>query len=163
MLETVNVNLILPWVQKESEQELKYAFERTLGTRRGNTNYKSRELADLWFFETSVRLHRQGEGAPYTRIKPSGTLESLAVPMADEAIETENPEKVIDFLTSAAKEELYKIFWARNFEEDIIVRSIEKVSSESGCQYCSIHLEPSRVIVTDAKPAIQENLKQPNR
>ncbi len=109
-LETGNINLILPWVHKESEQELKQAFERSLSARRGTTSYESRELADLWFSETSVRLHRQGEGAPYTGIKPSGTLESLAVPMADEAIETANPEKVIDFLTDAAKEELHKRF-----------------------------------------------------
>lgn len=47
-------------------------------------------------------------------------------------------------------------------DTDIIVKSVEKkVLLESSCQYCSIHLEPSRTaIAADVKPAIPENLKQ---
>lgn len=109
-LETGNVNLILPWIHKESEEELKQAFERALSARKETDNLASRELVDLWFYETAVRLHREGEGAPYTGIKPAGSTESPAIPMADEAIETENPEKVIDFLAGALKEELQSRF-----------------------------------------------------
>lgn len=114
-LETGNVNLILPWIHRgPEEEELKQAFERALSVRKGatstTTNSEIRELADLWFFETAVRLHREGEGAPYTGIKPAGTLESPAVPMADQAIETENPDKLIDFLADAVKEELHERF-----------------------------------------------------
>ena len=90
---------------------MKQAFEQALSVRKGTTtNNETRELADLWFFETAVRLHREGEGAPYTGIKPAGTLESQAVPMADQAIETENPDKEIDFLVDAMKEELRERF-----------------------------------------------------
>ena len=39
----------------------------------------SRDLADRYFFETLVRVHRAGEGAPYTGIKPPGTKVELEV------------------------------------------------------------------------------------
>lgn len=58
-LETGNVNLILPWIQKVSETELKNAFQKTIQVRKlGNG---SMEFADRWFYETAVRLHREGK------------------------------------------------------------------------------------------------------
>ena len=71
---------------------MKQAFERALEVRKRSSDSEGNELADLWFFESAVRLHREGEGAPYTGIKLAGILESPAVPMADEAIETQNPD-----------------------------------------------------------------------
>lgn len=58
-LDTGNVNLILPWVPEKGEDELKKAFERTLRVRK--LGKEAKELADFWFFETAVRLHRAGE------------------------------------------------------------------------------------------------------
>lgn len=135
-LETGNVNLILPWIHKESEEELKQAFERALDARKDTANVASRELADLWFFETAVRIHREGEGAPYTGVKPAGSPESPAVPMADEAIETENPEKVMDFLTNAAKEELYK-----RYEHAILKKGFDENDVEAARDYVQATLE----------------------
>lgn len=147
-LETGNVNLILPWIHKgPEEEELKQAFERALSVRKGSTtttNNEARELADLWFFETAVRLHREGEGAPYTGIKPAGTLESPAVPMADQAIETENPDKVIDFLTDAVKEELHKRFEhaisKKGFDENDVEAARDYVQATLGFVLFAGHL-----------------------
>jgi hypothetical protein len=143
-LETGNVNLILPWVQRESEEELKQAFERSLGARKGAASIESSELTDLWFFETAVRLHRKGEGAPYTGIKPAGTLESPAVPMADEAIATGNPDKVIDFLAGAVKEELRKRFERavskKDFDENDVDAAREYVQTMLGFVLFAGHL-----------------------
>ena len=69
-LAETNVNLVLIWVQKDEEREIKRAFEKTLAVRK--LNAEAKELADLYFFETHVRLHRAGEGAPYTGLKPAG-------------------------------------------------------------------------------------------
>lgn len=130
-LETGNVNLILPWIHKESEAELKQAFERALSARKASgSNTEGSNLADLWFFETAVRLHREGEGAPYTGIKPAGLSESPAVPMADEAIETENPDKVIDFLADSVKEELHE-----RFERAISKKSFDENDAEAAREY----------------------------
>lgn len=69
-LETANVNLVLIWVQKQDEPAMRKAFEKTLAVRKLGSSAK--ELADLYFFETLVRVHRAGEGAPYTGLKPAG-------------------------------------------------------------------------------------------
>ena len=95
-LETGNVNLILPYVPKESEHELVMAFGKARGAR--EMNGKARELADYWFFETAVRLHRAGEGAPYTGLKPAGLDEGPVVPRAEESIAKRDSTELIEFL-----------------------------------------------------------------
>src|SRR5688500_20046767 len=49
-----NVNLALIWVQKDDEPEIKRVFEKTLGVRK--LSREAQEVADLYFFETLVRL-----------------------------------------------------------------------------------------------------------
>src|SRR5512139_3206249 len=69
-LETGKVEPVLIWVQNRDEDEIKKAFQKTLAVRK--LNPEARELADYYFFETLVRIHRAGEGAPYTGLKPAG-------------------------------------------------------------------------------------------
>jgi len=107
-LEKGNVNLILPWIPKKAEAELKKAFERTLRARK--LGKEAAELSDYWFFETAVRLHREGEGAPYTGLKPAGLDWGPVVPRADKAIEKGNPKEVIEFLLHTVEEELQERF-----------------------------------------------------
>lgn len=85
-LQTKNVNLVLIWVKKENEPELKSVFQQTLAVRK--LSPESRALADRHLFETLVRLHRAGEGAPYTGVKPAGRDLGPAIPAADRAIES---------------------------------------------------------------------------
>lgn len=103
-----NVNLILPYVPKDAEAELKGAYERAL--RAGKLGKEAAELADHWFFESAVRLHRKGEGAPYTELKPAGLGWGPVVPRADEAIRQGNARGVIDFVLHAVEEELQRRF-----------------------------------------------------
>jgi hypothetical protein len=79
-----NVDRVLPWVQKADENEIREAFERTMSVRKLGPDAK--ELADHYFFETLVRIHRAGEGAPYTGLKPAGTDLGPAIPAADQAL-----------------------------------------------------------------------------
>jgi len=64
------VNLVLIWVRKNDEAEIRRAFDRTVAVRK--LSRQSEELADTYFFETVVRIHRAGEGAPFTGLKPAG-------------------------------------------------------------------------------------------
>ncbi len=107
-LETGNVNLILPWVPKRVEGELRKAFEKTLQVRK--LSDEAQELADYWFFETAVRLHREGEGAPYTGLKPAGLDWGPVVPKAHEAIEKGDTGKVVAFLLHTVREVLQEKF-----------------------------------------------------
>ena len=103
-LETGNLNYILIWIPKESEKELKAVFERTLRARKAGKD--AQDVADDWFFETAIRLHRAGEGAPYTGMKPAGLSEGPVVPKAEKAIETGNPQETIDFLLKTVEDDL---------------------------------------------------------
>jgi len=51
-------------------------------------------MADTYFFETLVRMHRAGEGAPYTGLKPAGRDLGPAIPAADKALEDGSIEPV---------------------------------------------------------------------
>jgi hypothetical protein len=77
--------LVLIWVQKASEPELKAVFQQTLAVRK--LSPESRSLADRHLFETLVRLHREGEGESYTGLKPAGRDLGPAIPAADRALE----------------------------------------------------------------------------
>jgi len=110
-----NVNLVLIWVQKQDEAEIKQAFEKTLAVRK--LNAEARNLADMYFFETLVRIHRAGEGAPYTGLKPAGDL-GPAIPAADKAIEDGKLEPVAKLLTGAVHEGLHKRFEAVSARKD---------------------------------------------
>jgi len=98
-LETGNVNLVLIWVQKRDEGEIKKAFQQALAVRKLNPQVK--ELADMYFFETLVRIHRAGEGAPYTGLQPAGRDLGPAIPAADKALENGKVEPLLKLLTEA--------------------------------------------------------------
>ena len=85
-LDTQNVNLILPYAPAAAEAELTAAFEEALLVR--GLGPAARTLADRYFMETAVRLHRAGEGAPYTGLKPAGTDFGPAIPAAEKAVES---------------------------------------------------------------------------
>src|SRR4030066_2345176 len=83
-LETADINLVLIWVSKKDETEIRKAFQKTLAVRK--LNPEAKELADMYFFETLVRIHRAGEGEPYTGLKPAGRDLGPAIPAADKAV-----------------------------------------------------------------------------
>lgn len=99
-LERNDVTPVLSWVKKDGEAEVKAAFAKTLTVRAKGV--EPRELADQFFFETLVRIHRAGEGEPFTGLKPAGTDPGPAVTQADKALETGSADKVIKLVTDAA-------------------------------------------------------------
>lgn len=101
-LEKKDVNLVLPWVATEDEGEIRQAFELAVAVR--GKGEKEKELADRFFFETLVRVHRAGEGAPFTGLKPAGLDMGPAIPAADKALETGDPEVVLDLINEKARE-----------------------------------------------------------
>jgi len=98
-LEARNVNLVLPWVRPEDSAEIRHAFEHAQAVR--ELGPSARSLADRHFLETLVRIHRAGEGAPFTGLKPAGLDLGPAVPAADRALKTGSPDAVIELLVDA--------------------------------------------------------------
>ena len=63
-LEKGDIKPLLKWVRVEDKKEIQGAFEKTLAVRAKGAETK--ELADMYFFETLVRIHRAGEGVEIT-------------------------------------------------------------------------------------------------
>ena len=100
-LDTKNVNLILPFAPAEAEAEITAAFEQALVVRSKGPEAKA--LADRYFMETSVRLHRAGEKAPYTGLKSAGIDFGPAIPAAEKGLESGKPEAVHQVISHAVE------------------------------------------------------------
>jgi len=100
--------LVLPYVEADGEPEVLAAFELTLAAHDGNR--AANELAEIHFYETVVRVHRAGEGAPYTGLKPAGLGFGPVVPVAERAIEAGSPDELVDLLTDKVRHELRERF-----------------------------------------------------
>ena len=107
-LEKNDVNRVLIWVKKKDDLEIRKAFEQTIAVRK--LSPQARELADMYFFETLVRVHRAGEGAPYTGLKPAGRDLGPAIPGADRALETGDVEPLVRLLVDATEKGLRQRF-----------------------------------------------------
>jgi Family of unknown function (DUF6448) len=95
---------VLPYVPAEAEPEVATAFEQVLPIR--GIGGSVGELADRWFFETVVRLHRAGEGAPYTGLKAAGHGEGPVIAVAERAIRTGSADELIRVLTEVVAEQI---------------------------------------------------------
>jgi hypothetical protein len=96
-LKTGDVTPALKWVRKTDEPEIRVAFVRTLNVR--SLSPEAREMADNYFFETLVRVHRAGEGEPYTGLKPAGTEVEPGVAAADKALEVGSADALVKQVT----------------------------------------------------------------
>jgi hypothetical protein len=103
-----DVKIILPWVAADKEVEIKKAFDLTMAVR--GKGEKERELADMYFFETLVRVHREGEGAPYTGLKPAGLDLGPAIPAADKALESGNPGPLLKLINEKIHQGIHKYY-----------------------------------------------------
>ena len=132
-LESGDVNLILIWVQKKDEAEIKKAFQKTLAVRK--LNPEAKELADMYFFETLVRVHRAGEGEPYTGIKPAGRDLGLAIPAGDKAVADGKLEPLYRLLTGKIYEGLHQ-----KFESVMKKKNFRKEDVQAGREYVEAYV-----------------------
>jgi len=130
-LETENVNLVLIWVQKKDEAEIRKVFQRTLAVRK--LSPEAKELADMNFFETLVRIHRAGEGAGYTGLKPAGRDLGPAIPAADRAVAEGRLEALyrllIDKIQEGLHEKFKKVIEHKNYRKDDVEGGREYIES----------------------------------
>ena len=111
-IEKGDITPILKWIKPEYESEIKEAFELTRQVRKGGSQAK--ELADKYFLETLIRLHRAGEGASYTGIKDSAP-EKIIV-LSDQALSDGSVDELIEkiqiHLAAAVREKFEKVLHA---------------------------------------------------
>lgn len=99
-----DVDLVLPFVPAEAESEVFDAF--VLATKARTIGGEAEMVAERWFFETVVRLHRLGEGAPFTGLKPAGLDVGPIIPVAERALERGSAEELADLLCTAVREQV---------------------------------------------------------
>jgi hypothetical protein len=132
-LDSGNVNLILIWVQQKDEAEIRNQFQKTVAMRK--LNAQAKDFADMYFFETLVRLHRMGEGAGYTGLKPTGQIEP-SIAAADKALETEKLEGVVKLITERMHAGL-----ERHFKEVTTKKEYNQDDIAAGRVFASAYVE----------------------
>jgi hypothetical protein len=133
-LNTENVNLVLIWVQENDEIDVKEVFEHTLKVRK--LSDEAKKLADTYFFETLVRIHRAGEGAPFTGLKPAGRDLGPAIPAADKAVDTGSAKEVLNLLNEAVHSGLHQ-----RLVKVQTLKGFDKADVKSGREFVKAYVE----------------------
>lgn len=138
-LESGNVYPVLAYAPATAEAEIHAAFERSRKVR--GLGPDARALADQAFLETVVRLHRAGEGAAYTGLKPAGIDYGPVIPAAELALETDDLSKVkvvlVDAIEHSLRERLAHVRQLQKAQIEPetapeVARARERVSAELG-------------------------------
>jgi hypothetical protein len=105
-LEKSDITPVLKWVKGDDEREVKEVFHKVLAARKASP--EAREIADRYFFETLVRIHRAGEGAPYTGLQ-AGPAEPIILEV-DKSLVTGSIEAITKHVTTLVAAGIKKRF-----------------------------------------------------
>lgn len=133
-LKTGDVNGVLIWVNAKQENQIRTVFAQTMKVRTMSEDV--REIADLYFFETLVRLHRETEGEPYTGLKPAGTDFGPAIPAGDNAMETGSLVEVRNLIMNTFEEGLQP-----RFENLVEAKDFNSENLEAGREFVKRYVE----------------------
>lgn len=129
-----NFNYIAKWVLPEDEAELQETFDEVMTVRDDSPD--AQELADKYLYQNLVRIHRAGEGAPYTGIKPPGTPVEPEIAAADESIATESLTPFDGVIPDDKIPEL-----AESFQKVLDTKDFEVNDVEAGREYVEAYVK----------------------
>lgn len=130
-LEKRDITPILKWIKINDEAEIRTAFAKTIAVRGKGKEIK--ELADQYFLETLVRVHRAGEGAPYTGIKDEA-LDPFFV-MTDDALASGSADKMIGMISNHMAEAI-----KAKFEHALQASKHKDKSVEAGREFVEAYV-----------------------
>lgn len=125
-LENNDVTPVLKWVKKDSEKEIKEAFNKTLVEI--TQNLKDKEAVEMKFFSDLVRIHRAGEGASFEGLKPAGEVEPI-VKSADEAIEKGSIGELNKKITEGTEERFNRVMATIKHKDESVEAGREYVEA----------------------------------
>lgn len=135
-LEEKDSAVVLPYVPRSGEDEVKQSFAKAIQLREQSDD--ARELADRYFFETVVRIHRAGEGEAFTGLKPAGLDPGPVIPAAERAIETGAADELVrvlcDLVEQRATSQLRAVIELKERANGDIEANREYVSAMLGLQ-----------------------------
>jgi hypothetical protein len=129
-----NVNYALKWVPAENEIEIKEAFDLTMKVI--GLSPEAKELSEKYFFETLVRIHRTGEGVPFTGLKPSGTPIDRKVLAADKSLEAGNLSPLKELVSDEDMPEL-----TERFNKAMSLKNFDVNNVEAGREYIEAYVQ----------------------
>lgn len=106
-LKTDDFSKVAIWVGEDQNAELKKLFKDALKVYK--MGGEAKELAENYFIESSIRLHRAAEGMPYTGVKPAQPLPE-DIKLAEKTLKTGNIKPLVEFLNSEIETESKKWF-----------------------------------------------------
>lgn len=106
-VEKGDVTPVLKWVKKEHELEIRDLFKQTMAVRAKGEDAKA--LADRYFFEALVRIHRAGEGEAFTGLKPAGSVDP-GIEAADQSLRSGSVNELASALSASVGEGIRKRF-----------------------------------------------------
>jgi hypothetical protein len=116
-----DVRPVLKWIKADAEPDARAAFDKALAARQQGG--AAREVAERYFLETVVRLHRAGEGAPFTGLKAEPEDPHGLIGASDLALEKGSPEplKALEEKIAAGLRERYeRVLNARKHADDSV-------------------------------------------
>ena len=118
-----DVTPVLKWIPAADEAEVRNVFDSALAVR--SESDTARRVADNYFFETLVRVHRASEGAGFTGIKPLGSTDP-SIAAADRALETGDVDHLADELAEAIRSQISERFATAYEQRQVADQSVEK-------------------------------------
>lgn len=106
-LEKGEITPVLKWVRPKDEARIQKTFKEAIAAARKGE--KAQEAGEHHFFETLVKVHRAGEGAPFTGLKPAGAVEP-AVAEADKALASGSADALVKLITGDVEAGIRKRF-----------------------------------------------------
>jgi hypothetical protein len=122
-LETGNINYVLVWVRAEDEPEIITLFNKVNEVR--TLSPEAKELSEMYFFETVVRVHRMGEGVGYTGLKPAGYQLEEGIEAADIAIAENSLDPIYAHLDEAQNPKIKEYFADLQSKKDYDVNDLK--------------------------------------
>ena len=113
---------VLKWVNKEHESEIRVAFKQTIAVRGKGDDAKA--LADRFFFETLVRIHRAGEREAFTGLKPASNVDP-GIAAADEALQSGSANGLAEHMSAAVAEGIQRRFAVAVEKKKRVADSVE--------------------------------------
>lgn len=132
-LENGEVSTVLKWVRAEHEGIVQQTFAQARQVRK--LTPEAQTLADHYFFETVVRLHREGEGAAYTGLKPAGMIDPPIV-KADAALAGGSVDKLADTIAAHVAKALRE-----RFAQALAAKKHADESAQAGREYVAAYVQ----------------------
>ncbi len=132
-LENEDFEAVAVWVGEKQHEQLLSAFDQAMAVCRMGGEAKA--LAERYFMETAVRLHRAAEGMGYTGLKPARPLPA-DIAAAEQALKTGRLEPVSGMLTTKIQKKLQ-----HRFEKVRKARQNKEKSLEAGRKWADAYVK----------------------